>query len=90
MPVDYKVMLAYLVGIIFIFVLGRMLLAPAKVVVKLIANTLLGGLVLFAINYIGGMFNFHMAFNIVTTLIVGFLGLPGIGLILMLDYLFNT
>ena len=84
---DYKVLIAYIIGIILLFLLGKLLLVPLKVIVKLIINALIGGVVLLGINFVGGLFDFHIAFNVVSALIVGTFGIPGVILLVILKVL---
>lgn len=87
---DYGVILAYIIGIIFLFILGRLLLIPMKIVLKLVYNALIGAVVLLIINFIGGFFNFHIALNAATALITGILGAPGIVLLIIMKYMFKV
>jgi inhibitor of the pro-sigma K processing machinery len=87
--VDYKVLIAYIIGIILLFLLGKLLLVPLKVLFKLVVNALIGGAVLLGINYVGGIFNYHIAFNILSALIVGTFGIPGVILLILLKILFT-
>jgi inhibitor of the pro-sigma K processing machinery len=88
MGIDYGILAAYAVGIIFLFIIGRLFLVPMKFVLRLVYNALIGGLVLIVINYFGGNFGFHLPFNILTSFLVGFLGIPGIILLVLLQYIF--
>jgi len=89
MAINYSVILAYAVGIILLFIVGRLLLVPMKIVLKLVYNGLLGASALIVINYIGRLIDFHIAFNIVTTFTAGILGIPGVILLIILKMLFN-
>jgi len=89
MAINYSVILAYAVGIIFLFLLGRLLLIPMKVVLKLVYNALLGAVAIIAVNFAGGLIGFHIAFNIITAFVVGILGIPGMLLLIVLKLLFN-
>ncbi len=89
MAIEYEVILAYTVGIILLFILGRLLLVPLKVVLKLLYNALLGAISILAVNFIGGLFGFHIAFNIYTAFIVGTLGVPGLVFIVILKLIFG-
>ena len=89
MAIDYGVILAYAIGIILLFILGRLLLVPLKVVMKLIYNALLGAIAILAVNFIGGLFGFHIALNIYTAFIVGTLGVPGFVLLVILKLIFG-
>ena len=47
-----------------------------KSILKLIGNSILGGILLFCINSIGGIWGFHIGLNILTAVLVGLLGIP--------------
>lgn len=90
MTVQYSVIAAYITGIILLYILGRVFLVPMKIILKLIYNAILGGIVLLAINFIGGMIGFHIAFNIVSAFIAGTLGVPGVVLLVVLKLMFKA
>lgn len=69
--------ITYLACICFIFIFGRIFIVPIKKILKLILNSVLGGLTIFIINLIGANFGFHIGLNIFTSVVVGLLGLPG-------------
>ena len=68
-----------------IFFIGKLFLLPIKKIIKLVFNTLIGGLVIYLINIIGASFGFHIGLNIITSLIVGILGIPGAILLIVLE-----
>lgn len=90
MTVNYNVILAYFVGIILLFFLGRLLLIPMKVVIKLVYNGLLGALAIIAVNFAGGFVGLHMAFNAVSAFVAGMLGIPGMLLLIALKLIFSV
>ena len=59
-------------GWIWIFIV------PIKKVLKLVINSVLGGISIFLINLVGANFGFHIGLNILTSILVGILGLPGV------------
>lgn len=89
MDINYSMILAYVVGIFLLFILGRVLLVPLKIVLKLIYNALLGAVCIIAINFAGGLIGFHIALNVFTAFVVGFLGIPGLILLIVLKLIFN-
>lgn len=89
MDINYGTILAYAIGIIILFLMGRVLLVPMKVIIKLVYNALLGALALIAINLVGGLVGFHIPFNLITAFIVGLLGIPGLVLLIILKLMFN-
>ena len=81
---DTNTIIAYLAGIIFIFLIGKIFAVPLKKILKLIFNSVLGGLAIYLINIIGASFNFHIGLNIITAIFVGILGIPGAILLVIL------
>ena len=55
-----------------------------RLVKKLLINTVLGAVLLAIINFIGIYFNFYIALNIYSALIIGILGVPGLILLIFL------
>ena len=80
---DVNVIIAYAFGIILIYLIGRMFLLPVKLVFRLIYNGIIGGVILWVVNLIGGHFGFTVPLNPITALVVGFLGLPGVVLLIL-------
>lgn len=77
MNIDSNI-LTYLAGICFLFIFGRIFIVPIKKVLKLVINSVLGGVAIFLINLVGTNFGFHIGLNILTSILVGILGLPGV------------
>lgn len=82
---DYNNMLVFAAAICFIFLFGRIFVKPLKCICKLVLNSILGGLLILIINYIGQGFNFHIGLNIFTSILVGLLGVPGAILLVILQ-----
>ena len=61
--------ITYLACICFIFLIGRIFIFPIKKVLKLIFNSILGGLCIFLVNLVGGNFGFHIGLNFFTSII---------------------
>ena len=62
--------LTYLACICLIFILGRIFIVPLKKILKLVLNSVLGGIVIYIINLIGAGFGFHIGLNIFTSILV--------------------
>lgn len=67
----------FLACICFLFIIGKIFIVPLKWIIKLIFNSILGGLIIFAINLIGSIWGFHIGLNFITAVLVGILGIPG-------------
>lgn len=76
--------ITFLTCIIFIFIFGKIFIWPIKSILRLILNSIFGGILIYIINLIGANFNFHIGLNFLTSLIVGFLGMPGAILLIIL------
>lgn len=81
---DFNNMITFLACIIFIFIFGKLFIWPLKNILKLIINSILGGLFIYVINIIGMNFGFHIGLNLITSIIIGLLGLPGALLLITL------
>ena len=74
-----------LIPVLLGIVLIRALLLPMKLIVKLALHSGCGFLCLWLLNTVSGFTGVYLPVNAVTVLIAGFLGIPGIGLIALLE-----
>ena len=81
--------IAYIACIFFLFIFGKVFIVPIKTILKLVLNSVLGGVVIFLINFIGAYFNFHIGLNLVTSIFVGLLGIPGAFVIVIIKLLLS-
>ena len=84
-PLD--VILAYALGLVLLYLVGWLLLVPLKLLLRFIINGVIGGVILWLLNLVGGLIGLSVAINPVTALTVGFLGIPGLMLILLLQFM---
>lgn len=70
-------LITYLACICFLFLFGKVFILPIKKVLKLVVNSILGGITIFLINMVGGIWGFHIGLNFYTSILIGLLGLPG-------------
>lgn len=54
---------------------------------KLLANSLIGTIILLIINFVGSYFSFHIGLNFITILFVSILGVPGAILLVIIQLL---
>lgn len=81
---EMGILLAFTMGMIGLYLLAWIFLIPMKVVVKLMCNSILGGIAVVLVNLVGGAFGIHIALNFLTAALVGVLGIPGMILCLFL------
>ncbi|HEY8416434.1 MAG TPA: pro-sigmaK processing inhibitor BofA family protein [Limnochordales bacterium] len=85
---ELHVIIAYIVGVLLLYVIARLLLLPIRVFLRLIYNALLGAALLALANFIGTyVAGIYLPINPVTALVAGFLGIPGVVLLLALQHL---
>lgn len=70
--------------LILIFLLGKTLLVPLKVVLRVIVNSLVGAALILLINLAGAGIGLLIPVNAVNSVIVGVLGVPGVIMLLLL------
>ena len=56
--------------ICILFVIGKIFIVPIKWILKLVFNSILGGVLIGIINFIGGMCGFHIGLNLYTSILV--------------------
>ena len=81
---EFNTIIAFLACIIFIFIFGKIFIWPLKNIFKLILNSILGGVLIYIINIVGMNFGFHIGLNLITSITVGLLGIPGAALLVVL------
>lgn len=84
--ITFDIILAYALGLILLYLAGWLLLVPLKLLLRFLLNGILGGAVLWILNLIGTFIGFSVVLNPITALTVGFLGVPGLILILLLQW----
>ena len=79
-----KIALIFIACIAILVVFGKSFAWPIKLITKLIINSALGALLIFIINLVGTSFNFHIGLNVINSVIVGILGIPGAVLLILI------
>lgn len=77
---------SFLIAMIVLYVMLRLIALPMRLIIKLLINALIGGVILFLINLVGEQFGFTLEINWITSLIVGFFGIPGVIVIVILHF----
>jgi len=76
--VTIQVVVTYFVALVTLYLLVQVLYIPARLLILLVYNGILGGLALWIINLLGQFVEFHVGLNPITALIAGLLGIPGV------------
>jgi inhibitor of the pro-sigma K processing machinery len=70
-----------------IYIVVRVMFKPIKWLVKLIVNSILALVGIMVINIIGNYFGYHLPINPVSVIGVGVLGVPGLLLLILMNFL---
>lgn len=79
METEMGVFLTFGGALILIFLLGKALVVPFKVVLRLILNSIAGAVLIVVINFIGMNIGIRIPLNAVNSFAVGILGSAGCG-----------
>lgn len=72
---------------VVIYIVAKVLMKPIKLLWKLLVNSAIGLFLLILFNYLGTYIDINIPINIITVLVAGFLGIPGIILLIGFQYL---
>ena len=79
--------LALIVPVLIAIFVIKLLLSQVKLIWKLAVNSISGFICLWLLNLASGLTGIVFEINFITALVVGFLGIPGILLLLVLQFL---
>ncbi|MDD2585007.1 MAG: pro-sigmaK processing inhibitor BofA family protein [Syntrophomonadaceae bacterium] len=83
-----NVIMAALFLLVILYIVAQVFMKPIKLLWKLLINSGIGLVLLMLVNYIATYFDFFIIpINIITVLIAGFLGIPGIFLLICFQLL---
>ena len=74
-------LLSVLIPVVLVLALLRIMILPVRLGFKLLINGTCGFLCLWLLNWISGFTGVYFPINPITVVIAGFLGLPGIALL---------
>jgi len=79
------VILGYAIGIVAIYLVAKLLSVPIRILSKLVFNGIAGGITLLIVNWVGGSFGIVVGINVISALIAGFFGIPGVLLLIFIN-----
>ncbi len=83
MGLQIGVLLTYAGAIILIFIVGKLFVWPIKLVLKLLASSLIAGAAIVLINTVGTGLGIAIPLNVLNALTAGVLGIPGLVMLLI-------
>ena len=87
MQIPWELITAFAVGLALVCLAGYLLLVPMRMLWRVLAGGVMGALALAVVNFAGAAFGFSVAVNPFTALAVGFLGMPGAVMLVLLQLL---
>ncbi|MGL4773206.1 MAG: pro-sigmaK processing inhibitor BofA family protein [Clostridium sp.] len=78
---DLQLLLYGLIGVVILYIIIKLLKLP----IKLLINGIMGVILLFIVNLFGANFGITIGINIVTSLIAGIFGIPGVAVLLVIQ-----
>jgi len=82
---DLNIILAFVFGLMVLYLLARILVYPARILAKAVGNSLVGAVLLLIFNLVGGLLGLSLSVNVLSALVVGFLGVPGLLTLLIIQ-----
>jgi len=82
-----QLIFAVLFLVFLIYLVGKIVTKPFRLIFKILFNSLFGLLLLWGYNFIGNFIGIVIPINYLTVLIGGFLGIPGLILLIILNFI---
>lgn len=76
-----------LVGIGLLFLFGKLLSIPIKIIFHLVVNGLVGAVILYLFNWILGIWNITLPITPITAVLTGLIGIPFVILLVLFHVL---
>ncbi|MBE5781211.1 MAG: pro-sigmaK processing inhibitor BofA [Clostridiales bacterium] len=77
----------YVGAMVLLYMLGKALAMPLKVLGRLLISAFFGGVMLLLLNLFGANMGIDVGVNPLTAFLAGFFGIPGVGLLVLLQYI---
>ena len=87
MQIPWELVVSFAIGLGLLCLIGYLLLVPMRFMWRLAAGCVMGALALLLVNGLGSLVGFSVEINPFTAMAVGFLGLPGAGMVIALQLL---
>lgn len=85
---EVKLVFWSLLGLFGLFIIGTLLVKPLRFLLRLGFHLAVGVVLLVILNLVLGQIGFNVAINPATILTAGFLQIPGVFLLVVLNYIF--
>ncbi|HOA35981.1 MAG TPA: pro-sigmaK processing inhibitor BofA family protein [Bacillota bacterium] len=89
LELDWNLVAAVIFGLFMLYFLSRVFYKPLKLLLRLLLWTVAGGVLIYFYNFAGAVWGLAVGLNVISAFIVGVMGLPGLGALIGLKYLFS-
>ncbi len=86
---DWNLVAAVIFGLFVLYFLSRIFYKPLKLLFRALFHMVLGGVAIMLYNLVGAIWGLNIGLNLASALIVGVMGLPGLGMLAALRYIFS-
>ena len=86
---EWGIIGAFIFGLLLIYIIVKTFFLPIKYLVRFILNGIIGGILLWFFNAFGNMAGIVIPINPITAVVAGFLGIPGVILLIVLQLLIS-
>ena len=88
LSIGFNIVLLVLVASFLVYIFVKLAATPIQLVMKLAVNSIMAIVFLCVLSVLGEMWSYHLPVNPVTVLIIAILGIPGLILVALLNFLF--
>lgn len=74
------------ISIVALIIITRILNIPFRKIIKLIINSIMGAIIILAINKTSTILGIHIGLNIITSVFIGIFGIPGAILLIAINF----
>jgi len=74
-------------GIIILYVVCLFFIKPIKFIFRIVLNCAFGAVMLWGINFVGGILGVQLGLNLFNSVIAGYMGVPGVVLLFVIKML---
>jgi inhibitor of the pro-sigma K processing machinery len=86
---EWNIIAAVVFGVVVLYIMWRLFYRPLRLVFTVLLHLLLGGALLYLYNLVGTHWGLTIGLNVISALIVGIMGLPGLAMLIGLQYIFS-
>ena len=88
LSMGFNIIIFALLALFLVYLLVRLASSPVRWLMKLAVNSIIAIVLLCILSIVGDMWGYHLPINPVTVLMIAILGIPGLILVVFLNFLF--